>query len=846
MVVIGEGPVDAEAVRQAMGATSDQNRDDPEPRFAVRSSAVEEDRADASFAGQYESHLGVAPHELSRYIEMVRRSGDSERLRAYRQEQGLSGEPTAPAVLIQRMVYPSAAGVAFSCDPVSGRRGVAVVSAVHGLGSLLVGGDADADTFHIDPERRVIERTIVEQTTIRRVGRGAESIEHEAPLPAEVGAKPSLSDVQAVAVAELARAAARHFGAPQDIEWAYQDGVLHLLQSRPITTLAGLPDPDGARVVWDNANIIESYPGVTAPLTFTFARHAYEGVYRKFAEIMGVPSGRIEDHADVFRGMIGSIRGRVYYHLVNWHRVLAMLPGYKANRGFMEQMMGVRDAMPDELLGSAGDPTAWARMRDRAALAKAALGLVRRHVTLERDIRRFYARLSNALSQGGEPTRLRLDELAAEYRRLERDLLTRWDAPLVNDFFAMIFFGVLGKLTQRITGEDGLHNALLAGAGGMISVEPARQVRAMAEHAAPDPALTRTLKTRPAQEGVDALSRHAALRDQYRDYLERYGERCLEELKLESPTLIDDPTPLLRSIGHTAERLRHETETPADKPVPPHDDPAQARVAEALRKRPLARLLHRWVLRHAKARVTARENLRFERTRVFGRVRRLFVEMGRRLADEGRLDNPRDVFYLQVDELLGFVEGAVPCDDLRALAGCRHAAYAGYQAAPPPPDRFETRGAVHLGPWITPPAEHDAVGLEATENSENDGATLVGTPCCTGRVTGPARVITDPAGAEVRRGEILVAERTDPGWILLFPSAAGVLVQRGSALSHSAIVARELGIPAVVSIPGLLERVRTGDMLEIDGATGRVRITPNSAPPTHTSAATPPGEPDAP
>ncbi len=796
----------------------------PGTLFAVRSSAVEEDSAGQSFAGQFESYLAVPAERVAERIVDVRRSALTDRVRAYRREQGLTGEPTPPAVLVQRMVNPDAAGVAFSADPVTGRRSVAVVSAVPGLGTTLVGGDIDGDTFRIDREGRIIERTIVTKPLAHRPDATADDGLRSETLDNAAATQPAITDEQALAIAALVRAVARRCDGPQDIEWAIQGDRLWLLQARPITTLEHLPDPDGRRTIWDNANIVESYPGITLPLTYSFARHAYEQVYRQFCKLMGVPRRTIDANAGVFRQMIGLIRGRVYYNLLNWYRLLAMLPGFKANRSFMEQMMGVGESLPDALLDESPSPTRMARWADRLALGRTALGMAWRHVRLERDIKRFHQRLDAALAGGDTLSELRLDALAEEYRRLERDLLSRWDAPLINDFFAMIYFGLLGKLTQRYTGETGLHNALLCGAGGMISAEPAHRIRDMAEAIVDEPALIDTLRQADPDDAEAAIAAHPNLHDRYRAYLNRFGERCMEELKLESPTLIDNPAPLLRSIGHAADRLRNQSGERASPPRPDPQVEAEGRLREALRARPVKRGLYRWVLKHARARVTDRENLRFERTRVFGRVRRLFVEMGRRLVAEGQLGDHRDVFYFEVDEALGFIEGASTCDNLRDLVAARKAAYQRHRASPAPPDRFETFGAVNLGDQ-PPPREVVTSSRQQGTDAGGDEMLLQGTGCCAGQVRGRARVIVAPVGAEIHEGEILVAERTDPGWIMLFPAAAGILVQRGSILSHSAIVARELGVPAIVAVAGLIDSVRTGDGIEMDGRSGLITVT---------------------
>ncbi|HEX5581396.1 MAG TPA: PEP/pyruvate-binding domain-containing protein, partial [Gemmatimonadaceae bacterium] len=399
--------------------------------LAVRSSATEEDGAEHSFAGQFESYLFVPPECVAARVRDVWRTAASERVAAYRRERGMGDAVRPPAVLVQRMVEADVAGVAFSADPVSGRRAVCVVSAAYGVGSALVSGDADADGWLVARDGTIEQRTIVPKRTAERRGvDGTVTVE----VPEEVAVRPALSDDDVRRVAALARAAERHFGRPQDIEWAIAGGELFLLQSRPVTSLAALPDPDGALAVWDNSNIAESYGGVTTPLTYSFARYVYEEVYRQFLRMVGVPQARIGGEGDALRSMLGLVRGRVYYNLASWYRVLALLPGYRLNRSFMEQMMGVREGIPPELDPQREPPTGRERLGDAWAIVRMAAGLVAAHWRLPRDIAAFRARLDGALGER-DLSEMRADELVAHYRDLERRLLTRWDAPLVNDFF---------------------------------------------------------------------------------------------------------------------------------------------------------------------------------------------------------------------------------------------------------------------------------------------------------------------------------------------------------------------------------------------------------------------------
>ncbi len=783
--------------------------------WAVRSSALDEDGAQHSFAGQLESWLNVPAAEVAQRVADVWRSAFAARVWAYRREAGLPPRPQPPAVLVQRMIDAEAAGVAFAADPISGRRDVALVSAVHGLGTALVGGEADADTWRVDEAGSIIEFSPADTRIAHRCDAEAGDGLRVETL-SEVGAP--LSDAQVRKVASLARAASRYFARPQDIEWAMADGKLYLLQSRPITALDALADPCGERNLWDNSNIAESYGGITTPLTFSFAHTAYASVYREFCRILHVPESAIRAHDTTFRRMLGLIRGRVYYNLLSWYRVLALLPGFAMNRRFMEQMMGVREGLPENIAAELAAKSGAARLLDGLRFSGTLFGLLLNHLRLPGTIRRFYRRLDEALGTANDLTRVDANALVGHYHALERRLLTRWDAPLINDFFAMLFYGVLRKLARSWCGdsEETLQNDLQAGEGGMISAEPARRLREMATMIADDEALVSLLCAGQVNTLQATLTQHPDFAAAWRAYLDKFGDRCLDELKLESATLHDDPQLLMRSVGLLARHLHAQPERGAESGKIEQEirARAEARVAAALAEHPLRRRVFGWVLGHARARVRDRENLRFERTRLFGRVRRVFVELGKRLFAEDRLDEPRDVFYLTVDELLGFVEGTAVSTDLRGLVALRRAEFARYAELPPPADRFETLGMVYVG---------NAFRASVERVEAEHGDTLKGIGCCPGVVRGQVRVVRDPREATLIPGEILVAERTDPGWVMLFPAAAGLLVERGSLLSHSAIVAREMGIPAVVSVPGLTAWLRDGDWVEFDGATGVIR-----------------------
>ena len=744
--------------------------------FAVRSSGLEEDGAASAHAGQFATELNVAAADVEAAAHRVWLSGFTATLAAYRVAHGLSGDPQPPAVIVQVMVAARAAGVAFSADPVSGDRRVVVISAINGLADRLVGGEEDGDSY--------------------RIGAGGETL--DAQLVGDVAV---LSEAERAEVAAMARRAAAHFGSPQDIEWAFDGGRLKMLQSRPITTLAQAADGDDV-VIWDNSNIVESYPGVTSPLTFSFARYVYAHVYQAFSRLMGVPGADVDEHRAVFENMLGRVDGRVYYNLLNWYRALALFPGFKANRKFMEGMMGVSEALPQEMADRIAPPSdsGWEKFVDNLKFGRVGLGLVWHEIRIKGTIAKFYDRLNAALARpDGEIDAMQATALAAEYRLLERQLLAKWDAPLVNDFLCMIAFGLAQKTMEREGGDDGrsfLSNMLI-GQGDIVSAEPARMIREMGALVRGKPELAERLANGD-RSAVDAVP---ALRAAFDRYIAKFGDRCTQELKLESRTLHEDPAQVLMAISAAAATRGAESAKEAEGDL--HD------IIPEFGKRVVAR----WLLDWAKARVRDRENLRFERTRLFGRVRRIFLALGARLTEAGVLNERRDVFCLTVEELLGAVEGAAITGDLKALVRLRQAEWDAQLKRPDPPERFSARGAHVVG--VAALSAQAQAPVETTELRK-------GLACCKGIVTAKVRVIDDPRVEALSPGEILVARHTDPGWIAVFANAAGVIAERGSLLSHSAIVAREMGVPCVVSLKGVTQWLRTGDTVRLDGGAGTV------------------------
>ena len=795
---------------------------------AVRSSAAGEDAAGESFAGLHDSFLYVRGEEaLREAVRGVWASAWNERALAYRRAKGISLSSIAVAVVVQEMVEARSSGVLFTANPNSGSVHEIVVSSLWGAGEGLVSAGLDADTYIVDKETLEIAEQIAAKSERivldRRIGHGV----IREGLPTELRETGSLSAEEVRELARAGLAVETACGRPQDIEFSFDaKGRLFLLQTRPVTTVEELGPAAGNRLLWDNSNIIESYSGVTSPMTFSFIRRAYSIVYHCFAEVMGIAPETVRGHRDVFDNMLGLFRGQVYYNLFNWYRLVRLFPGFNYNKKFMESMMGVREGLQEET--EAKPPGG---LRRYTVELPALLRLVARSARnfwrirpivegFQAHFREHYGRWS-ALDLRAMPPH----ELAALYREMEEKLLWEWKAPIINDFFVMVFYGTLKKLCVSWCGDAAgtLQNDLIAGEGGIESTEPTKMLLRLAAEARRDPALRQLLLDLPPEElaaVVPTDPRWPAFAAGIARYLDLYGFRCVNELKLEEFSLRDRPAFLYQILRNYLAGMGSTDGAGLDTAAMEEREKSIRREAEtrafgAIRSG-WRRAVFRQVLANARLGVKNRENMRFARTRIYGLLRELLRALGEDFAQDGALDARDDIFHLTIDEVWDFIRGRAVTTDLRGLVAVRRAEFDAYRRETDniPADRFATFGLPYrhnLYRGRPQPAAVDADGL------------LRGIGCCPGVVTGPVKVLRTPGEDARLDGEILVAERTDPGWVPLYPSVSGLLIERGSILSHSAIVAREMGIPTIVGIAGLTATLESGQVVTMDGAAGTVR-----------------------
>jgi phosphohistidine swiveling domain-containing protein len=770
--------------------------------LSVRSSVVGEDSIENSFAGQMDSFLNTPLSEIEGAVSKVWASAFSSRALLYRNQKDVSLIDVSTAVIIQKMVQSTVSGVLFTREPES-QAEQCLISAGYGLGEGVMANKVETDTYRIDWDSNEISKEILlkdYRIVLDKTKGNGNRIE---PLPAWMTHRQVISDIQIQQLRDIGIKAEKCFGSPQDIEWAYDAcGRLFILQTRPIV-LTKKKDPSLSTCIWDNSNIVESFPGLTLPLTFTFVRSAYEHSFRNAALGFLVFKNEIKKDIHIFKNMIGLLEGRVYYNLLNWYQMISYLPGFKKYKRSFDQMIGIKEEIdfPENKLS----------FLNRFFILLIAIW---RLLTVRRNGRRFFTYFNSAykrlrildISTASEETLISLCE------SLERAFANKWHSTLYNDFCAINYYDWLRQLCRKwgLDGFPNLHNNLLCGERGIESVAPARSLIHLAEIFRSKP-ICRALMSEEDDHAIWQKivneTPYAELKDSFQSHLRAFGDRGLEELKLEKPSFREEPASLIRLIKNYFQLgLPVGIMEKEERAIRRN---AEEKVRQHLRN-PIKALIFGFVLKNARLSIANRENMRFARTRLYGIVRQLFRRMADIFVEKGLIESNSDIYYLTMDEVFGFIQGTAVTQNLKTLVRIRKAEYVKFRRHSLK-ERIETKGIPYLN------------SLYEAETRGGIGRTLKGIGCSSGIVEGRAKVVFDPNATTSNGDHILIARSTDPGWVFLMISSKGIVVEKGSVLSHTAIIGRELGIPTIVGVKGATKVIPDGAKMSINGSTGEVQ-----------------------
>ncbi len=748
--------------------------------FAVRSSAIGEDSSGQSFAGIHQTMLNVRRDEVGGAVASCRASARSSRALEYRRARGIAVDAIDMAVLIQRMIQPVAAGVAFTVNPVTGAANEFVINSSWGLGESLVSGQVDPDEFVVRKSDR--------ELLWRRLGEKAGG---------DRSATFSLTDSQVGELAAILTDIEHHYGAPQDVEWCHDGTDFWVVQSRPVTT----GRPPAGEIEWTRANLAEVLPDITSPQ----ALYAFEDLLNR-AERQYFGNLMAPEH--VLGPMLRSFCGRLYFNLSQLRRVCAV--------GGLAPALMLRSMGHAEAIHPSDEQVPHMPSVERLSAVPDLLRILLGHLRIGRIVRTHEVR-----------TRAVLARLAASdpHRLTDREIwlvLEGWlrDAP-AHMQTVLLLGGVLfhevpaRKLCDKVGFEfERLVYPQLAVGERSVSAQQAFDLIALADAARREPAASRYL----SDQTSDLSQFRVALRGttflaELERFLQSYGHRGRYESDWALPRYCEDPTPLLRALrshltddaaGSVAETARRQER-----------ESVEAWAAFVQRLSPWQRWTVlpriRRLIRKIKQYYVWREQVRSDMVRVLAILRTWHLVLAGRFVERGWLDRPDDYFLIRLEEIASVIGGQTGPEALRTAATDRARETMRHRGIQMPLLMRESEL-----PWL--------IRTAGVSSRSQDESRLDGFPVSSGCVEAEVVVVRDPADfGQMKPGAILVAPATDPSWTPLFTLASGVIVEVGGVLSHASTIAREYGLPALANVKHATRRLRTGERVRLDAVRGVVQ-----------------------
>jgi rifampicin phosphotransferase len=774
-------------------------------RVAVRSSATAEDLPTASFAGQQDTYLNI--QRQAALLEHVKRCWASlwtARAVTYRVKQGFDHSQVALAVVVQAMINSEVAGILFTANPVTSNRDEAVVNASWGLGEAIVSGLVSPDTFIVRKrDGAILSRTIANKDLKIEYAAAGGTLERK--VQASRRDVPALDDAQIGQLVSLCDRVEKHYGNPMDIEWGFARGQFYILQARAITTLSAAAAPETEAIrespsqgEYNRTMFIEIFPDPLSPVFLSVIDPLFRSMLDFTFTTLGFKPARDLPATGIF------------YNQPYFHREYIAA-------AFNPLTTPVRERLVAQFVNPFG-------RHERGMRGELSLPFLGMTFRLLRFMTRFPKQLPSVVSEYRAKIKqveeLPLDRLSdVEIVERIRTLVLGDASRLLNyDFLMIALIGItyqmLGTLLERYFGDESeqVRAKLISGVTGNVTMETNQRIWDLADRAKQSRTVSDLVRTQRAEELRDKLGlseEGRAFLAALEGFLVVYGHREIR-MDILYPTWGEDASPVLGFIRSYLEV--GESQSPyrqQERLVKQRQELAEA-VQTRVRRDLIGRLfiapIFRWVLRNTQAHTRERDTMHFELTRLFPPFRRLLLELGQRYASRGLIPQRDDIFFLTLDEM---AEIASKPRSMGELVEKRRTEFQASKKRMAP-------GIIRDGEAV----ELEGVAAGAAVDGQHRG--IAGSP---GRVTGIARVIRGPEDFDrLKSGEILIAPLTNPVWTPLFAIAGGLVTEVGGILSHGAIVAREYGIPAVMSVRDATRVFVEGQRVTVDGNSGTVMV----------------------
>ena len=703
-------------------------------KYAIRSSSNLEDSSDNSFAGLFDTYLNVDSKDIESKVKECFNSINNKNVKEYITNKNIDISDVKMNVIIQKMVNSKYSGILFTSNP-QGLLNESVIVVGRGLGNNVVEDKVDTTTYYFN---------------------NTDSIYYYE------GDCDYLDNDMINNLISISKDLKKYFGEYIDIEFAIENDDIYILQVRDITTI----DDDNI-VILDNSNIVESYPNISLPLTISFVEFVYSNVFKKEAYRLSHNNKLVEENNDKFNNMVGTANGRIYYKISNWYALIKFLPLSKKIIPIWQDMLGVKNKNYDD--GKLKIPfltkikTYFNTIKELKNVSKNMDILNDKFIKIN-DY--FYNNFNNEMSN---------EEVFELYNKIKEELLDSWDITLVNDLYSFIYTGLLKKRLNKKKYSSEKVNDYISGISNIESLKP---IKSMIELAYIEDKIS-----------MDEYT------DKFNNYISLYGDRNLEELKLESKTFRTDPSLLKNKIKeYQADKNKLE------KLYKDLNSNNYTFIKEDF--------ITNYISKRAMFGIKNREISRLNRSRIYGMVREMFRQIGSNLERDNLIDKKEDIFYLNIDEVFNYKKF-----NLKELISNRKKDYKIYKLLP------------SYSRLIFSKTEFDKHHKSINSNKIIiDKDKLEGIPTSNGIVEGEALVIDNILDNYDVKDKILVTKMTDPGWVFLIATAKGVISEKGSILSHTAIISRELKIPSIVGVEDVTKIIKTGDYLKMDAHTGKIGI----------------------
>ena len=731
--------------------------------FSIRSSNSLEDGQTLSYAGQFETLLFVEKSNVISSLEKVRKASKEANTLDYdKQNKSIKNGKIKPCSIVQKMIDATKSGVMFTQNP-SGILNEMVIVCGKGVGENVVEDKVPTSTYYYNKTDQIGYFQKQENAEIL--------LESEKEELIKIGL-----EIEKI------------YNKAMDIEWCIKENIIYILQARPITTFS----KNENKIILDNSNIIESYPGVTLPLSIDFVKDMYYRIFKNLILRVTSKDKVVEGYEEVFKNMVDSANGRMYYRISNWYFVLSFLPMKDKIIKIWQEMLGVttKKVTIDKSLKISS--------KVKFKIIKNGLNLFKNNKENMQDLENHYLKIKNEIEieLKNSNTNTKLIYL---YKKLIDIVMEKWDYTLINDLYAFIYTSLAKKELKKLNKGilDGDINRYISQIKNLESMKPIKELINIVTYLKENNLEETILNINSIDKYNEYIKQDTELAKRILEYIEVYGDRSLEELKLESKTFRTNPLLLIKKINDFTkdENLKdiiRENEL---------EDPIEIKENKKSKK----------YKSKATIGISYREQSRLNRCRLYAMARSIMLEIGKNLKEENKILEKEDIFYLNLKELFNL----------------KDADNKDYK------EEVEYKKKINIINKSLPQYSrliYDTKVVEKFPLNINEIETtfsnkiLRGIPSSSGIVRGEVVLIENVSKDYDISGKILVTRLTDPGWVFLISRAAGIISEKGSILSHTAIISRELKKPAVVGVKNVMKILKNGDIVELDAEKGTITL----------------------